>query len=174
MDFNVSLLVETVIKLIIFMPIMGLVGWWLFWAWFSDKEITAEEFGVGAVLWAVAFCIGARSIMLGGWSSFTVLGFVYLGLLTVAVSQYLHWRRVELQHLQSEVTRYQRAIEKDSTAIAAYSLLGQTYLKLRRFDEAEAALQRALEMDPESKDDRRFLEKARRREGGPPKWWHTD
>ncbi len=70
--------------------------------------------------------------------------------------------------------RYQRAIERDPTAIAAYSLLGETYLKLRMFDEAEAALEQAVQMDPESKSDRSLLRRARMKEGGPAKWWRTD
>ena len=171
---DTSLLVDTLIKLAIFLPIMGLVGWWLCSAWLVEKTLHIEEFAVGVGLWAIGFGVGVGSIIHGGWSSMTVVALVFVVLLALAVWEYDHWRRVEMKHLYSEVARYRRAIERDPTAVAAYSLLGETHLKLYQFEEAEEALGKAVEMDPEAKRERRLLEKARRREGGPPKWWRTD
>ncbi len=171
MGFDVELLINTIIKLVFFLPIMGLVGWWLASAWLVERSLHFEEFLVGAGLWLIAFLAGVNSILHGGWGSMTILALVYGALLMLAVWEYVYWRRKELQHLQSEVARYQHAIEVDPTATGAYSLLGETHLKLRQFEEAEAALGKALELDPESRADRRMLERARRREGGPRKWW---
>jgi tetratricopeptide (TPR) repeat protein len=153
------------------MPIMGVVAWWLFSAWFTDKSLHFEEFVVGAGLWLIAFSFGVNSILHGGWGSMTVVGVVYAALLGLAVWEYLYWRRRELQHLQRELVRYQRAIEHDPTATAAYSLLGETHLKLRQYEDAEAALEKALALDPESRKDRSLLRRAQAKEGGPPKWW---
>jgi tetratricopeptide (TPR) repeat protein len=173
-NFDLGFVFDTIIKLVIFLPPMVLVAWWLFSDWLLEKALRIEEFGVGLALWTIAFCFGLKSILAGGWSSTTIVGLVYLALLVLAVWEYLHWRKVELKHLESEVSRYQRAIAKDPTAIAAYSLLGETYLKLRLYEEAEAALEQAVQMDPESKSERRLLAKARAKEGGPTKWWRTD
>ena len=171
MGLDLTLLAETVLKLAIFLPMMGMIGWWLFSAWFVDRALHTDEFVVGSMLLFIAFMFGVTSIMHGGWGVFGVLAIVYVALLTLAVWEYVHWRRVELQHLHSEVIRYQRAIELDPKATGAYSLLGATYLKLYRYDEAIAMLEKALELDPESKEDRRLLARARRGEGGPERWW---
>ena len=171
MGLDLTLLAETILKLVIFLPIMGLIGWWLFSAWFVDRALTAEEFVGGSVLLFLAFMFGVKTILLGGWGSLGIVALVYLALLTLAVWEYVHWRRVELRHLHAEIARYRRALELDPTAIGAYSLLGATHLKLSQFEEAAEALEKAVELDPESKQDRRLLERARRREGGPARWW---
>ena len=171
MGLDLTLLAETILKLVIFLPIMGLIGWWLFSAWFVDRALTAEEFVGGSVLLFLAFMFGVKTILLGGWGFFGILALVYLALLTLAIGEYVQWRRVELKHLHDELARYQRAIALDPTAIGAYSLLGATHLKLSQFEEAAAVLEKAVELDPESKQDRRLLERARRREGGPARWW---
>ncbi len=171
MGLNANLLAETILKLVVFMPVMGVVAWWLFSAWFVEKALHFEEFAVGAGLWVIAFLVGVSSILRGGWGSFTVLGFVYLALLALAAWEYVYWRRKEMEHLRREVARYQRALETDPTAVAAYSLLGQTYLKLRQFEAAEAALEKAVEMDPEGRAERSLLRRARAREGVPRRWW---
>ena len=174
MGFDVGKLVETVAKLAIFLPVMGLVIWWLVNAWWVERALHLEEFAVGVILWSIAFSFGVRTIIEGGWGSLTIIGLVYLALLSLAVWEYLFWRHAELKHLESEVTRYQRAIDKDPTAVAAYSMLGETFLKLRQYKEAEEALEQAIKMDPESKKERRLLERAQRQDGGPSKWWRVD
>jgi len=44
-------------------------------------------------------------------------------------------------------------------------------LRLNRYREAEAALQKAPELAPDSEEDRRLLEQARDRQGRPRRWW---
>ena len=56
MGLDLALLAETILKLVIFLPIMGLIGWWLFSAWFVDRALTAEEFVGGSVLLFLASC----------------------------------------------------------------------------------------------------------------------
>jgi len=164
-------MVEVAIKLAIFMPIITLIGFWLVTAWFVERTLVLEEFVVGMGLLFGAFAIGVKSIQSGTWGFLGVLGAVYVALLALAAWEYIYWRRAEMQHLKSEVARYQHAIDLDPKAIGAYSLLGQTYLKLSRFDEAREVLEKAVELDPESRPDRRLLERARIRQGGPPRWW---
>jgi tetratricopeptide (TPR) repeat protein len=168
---DIAAMVEVVIKLVIFLPIVTIIGFWLFTAWFVDKTLVTEEFVIGLALLFGAFALGVKSIESGGWGFMGVLGVVYVALLMLAAWEYIYWRRAEMQHLREEVARYQHAIDIDPTAIAAYSLLGQTYLKLSRFEEAEEMLRKAVEMDPEARAERRLLERARLRQGGPPRWW---
>lgn len=163
-------IVERGLKLVIFMPVMGLTAWWLFSAWL-DKVLSFEETAVGAGLWAFAFLLGAISIVRGGWGFLGVLGLVYVLLLALASWEYISARKMDQQHLQEEVARYRHAIELDSKSAAAYAFLGATYLKLRLFPEAEAALTRALELEPESRMGRKLLAQARSRQARLPRRW---
>ncbi len=163
-------IVERGIKLVIFMPVMGLTAWWLFSAWL-EKVLSFEETAVGAGLWAFAFLLGAISIVRGGWGFVGVLGSVYVLLLALASWEYISARKMEQQHLREEVERYQQAIDLDPRNAAAYAFLGATYLKLSRFTEAEAMLSKALELEPESRMERRLLAQARSHQPRLPRRW---
>jgi tetratricopeptide (TPR) repeat protein len=163
-------IVERGIKLVIFMPVMGLTAWWLFSAWL-EKVLSFEETAVGAGLWALAFVLGAISIVRGGWGFLGILGSVYVLLLALAVWEYVSARKMEQQHLQEEVVRYQQAIERDPKNAAAYAFLGAAHLKLSHFAEAEAALTKALELEPQSRMDRKLLAQARSHQPRLPRRW---
>ncbi len=164
------IIVERAIKLVIFMPIMGLTAWWLFSAWL-EKALSFEEVVIGGALWCSAFVLGAISIVHGGWGFLGVLSMVYVLLLALAVWEYISARKIDQQHLQDEVERYRHAIDLDPRNAAAYSFLGATYLKLSRFAEAEEILLRALELEPESRMDRKLLAQARGHQARLPQHW---
>jgi cytochrome c-type biogenesis protein CcmH/NrfG len=52
-------------------------------------------------------------------------------------------------------------IERDPKNASAFSYLGQTYLKLGKYDEAVAALEKAIELAPDSRYDKNYLRAAR-------------
>jgi tetratricopeptide (TPR) repeat protein len=155
-------IIERLFKAFIFVPSIGLVAWWIFSAWL-DRSIDSEEAWIGLGLLAIAFSVGVISIIAGGWGFIGIIAVVYVALLALAVYEYIYWRRRERDHYQSEVEKFKAAIERDPTNAAAHSFLGDACLRLGRFDEAEAALEIALQLDPESKKDRRLLKQARER-----------
>ncbi|MFB3881122.1 MAG: tetratricopeptide repeat protein [Armatimonadota bacterium] len=165
-------IIERTLKALVFVPTIGLVGWWILSGWL-DRTLGAEEAFVGMGLLLVAFALGVGSIVRGGWGFLGVIAVVYLALMALAAHEYTYWRRREHDHYVDEVSRYKAAIERDPRNAAAYSFLAQACLRLGRFDEAEAALEIALELDPDSKKDRRLLRLARERRTQYP-WTRLD
>jgi tetratricopeptide (TPR) repeat protein len=155
-------IIERLFKAAILVPTLGLISWWIFTNWL-DHTLTLQEAVVGFSLVGAAFLLGVISIIRGGWGFIGILALVYAAILALAVWEYVYWRRRERDHCQSEVARYRSAIEKDPANAAAYSFLAENLLKLSRFDEARAALDRALELDPQSERDRRLLKQAEER-----------
>ena len=164
--------IERIFKAMIFVPMIGLVGWWLFTNWI-DRTLSLEEAVTGLFLLGAAFVLGVISIISGGWGFLGVIAVVYLALVALLVWEYIYWRRREREHHLSEIARYQQAVEQDPTNAAAYSFLGENLLSLRRFDEAQVAVEKALQLDPESKRDRRLLRLAKERRPQYP-WRRTD
>jgi tetratricopeptide (TPR) repeat protein len=160
MSGEVVAIIERLFKAFIFVPCLGLVAWWLFSAWL-DKLLSIEEMAVGLTLLGGAFSVGVLSIVSGGWGFLGVLAVVYFILLAIAVWEYVYWRRREHQHLLAGIGRYQEAISLDPRNAAAYSFLAKTHLALRQPDEAIAALEQALALDPESHTDRSLMIQAR-------------
>lgn len=168
--------IEVIVRLFkaaIFVPIIGLVTWWILSNWLVEQTLNAEEALIGLFFVAVAFVLGVGSIVAGGWGFLGILAFVYAGLLGLAAWQYIYWRRREHEHWVSEVDKYKHAIDRDPRNAAAYSFLGEACLRLSRFEEAQAALEIALELDPESKRDQRLLRQARERRSQIP-WLRSD
>ena len=157
-------------KAMIFVPMMALIAWWLL-SNLLDKTLTFNEALVGFALLGLAFFIGVVSIILGGWGFLGVTAFVYLILLGLACWEYIYWRRREREHYREQIEVYQAAIENDPTNVAAYSFLGAAHLRLRDFEQAETALQKALELDPESKKDKALLKRTRERRAYLPRRW---
>jgi tetratricopeptide (TPR) repeat protein len=157
---DIVAILERAFKAFIFVPCMALVAWWLFGAWL-DKTLTFPEAAIGMTLLAGAFVLGVVSIVAGGWGFLGLLGLIYIVLFAFLSWEYIYWRRREQEHLRQEVERYQAAIARDPLNAAAYSFLGQTFLKLRRIDEAVRALEQALKLDPESRQDRYLMQQAR-------------
>jgi len=153
-------IIERLFKAAILVPTLGLISWWIFTNWL-DHTLTLQEAVVGFSLVGAAFLLGAISIITGGWGFLGILALVYAAILALAVWEYVYWRRRERDHCLSEVARYRSAIEKDPMNAAAHSFLGENLLKLSRFDEARAALEKAVALDPESKRDQRLLRLAR-------------
>jgi cytochrome c-type biogenesis protein CcmH/NrfG len=160
-------------KAAIFVPIIGLVTWWILSNWLVEQTLNAEEALIGLLFVVVAFFLGVGSIVAGGWGFLGILAMVYVGLLGVLAWQYIYWRRREHEHWLSEVEKYRAAIDRDPRNAAAYSFLGEACLRLSRFEEAQAALEVALELDPESKRDHRLLRLARERRTQYP-WMRSD
>jgi tetratricopeptide (TPR) repeat protein len=155
-------IIERLFKAFIFVPSIGLVAWWIFAAW-MDRTLGAQEAWIGLGLLAIAFSVGVISIITGGWGFIGIIAVIYIALLALTTYEYVYWRRREREHYEREVEKFRTAIEHDPSNAAAFSFLGDACLRLGRFDEAEAALEMALEMDPESKKDRRLLKQARER-----------
>jgi tetratricopeptide (TPR) repeat protein len=165
-------IIERTFKALIFVSILGLIAWWIFTNWL-EGALAVEEAVIGFGLTALAFCLGVSSIVAGGWGFLGILAFVYLGLLALGVWQYVYWRRREHEHWLSEIDKYRDAIDRDPRNAAAYSFLGEACLRLSRFEEAQAALEMALELDPASKRDQRLLRQARERRSQIP-WLRSD
>ena len=154
-------IIERLFKAAIFVPTLGLVSWWIFTNWL-DRTLTLQEAAIGFCLVGAAFLLGVISIITGGWGFVGILALVYAAILALAVWEYVYWRRRERDRCLSEVGRYRSAVEKDPMNAAAHSFLGENLLKLRCFDEARAALEKALALDPECKRDQRLVRLARR------------
>lgn len=155
-------ILERVFKAVIFVPITVLIAWWLLSNWL-DRALTTKDALIGCALLALASLFGLASILRGGWGFLGILAFIYCALLAVACWQYIDWRRREKQRLLEDVARYREAIARDPGNAAAHSFLGESHLKLGNFDDATAALERALELDPKSKRDKELLRQARER-----------
>ena|GEM_PF-1675509 len=164
--------IERLFKALIFVPTIALVGWWIF-ANFLDRTLTIQEAFFGFLLLGVAFVFGVVSIVAGGWGFVGIMAIVYLAILALVTWEYVYWRRREKEHYLAEVEKLRNAIEKDPTNAAAYSFLGESLVKLSRFEEAQEMFERALELDPESKRDRRLLRQARERRTQYP-WMRSD
>ena len=154
-------IIERLFKAAILVPTLGLVSWWIFTNWL-DHTLTLLEAAIGWCLVGAAFLLGVISIISGGWGFIGILALVYAAILALAVWEYVYWRQREREHCLSEVGRYRSAAEKDPMNAAAHSFLAENLLKLGRFEEARAALEKALVLDPESKRDQQLLRVARR------------
>jgi cytochrome c-type biogenesis protein CcmH/NrfG len=165
-------IIERLFKALIFVPTIALVAWWIFSAWL-DRTLGAQEAWIGLGLLATAFALGVISIIAGGWGFLGIIALVYLAVVVLAAYEYTYWRHRERDHYLAEVERYKEAIKRDPSNVAAYSFLGEACLRLGRFDEAEAAFELALELDPDSKRDRRLLQLAQQRRTQYP-WMRTD
>jgi len=153
-------ILERVFKAFIFVPCMALIAWWLFAAWL-DKALTLGEAMIGMTLLAGAFILGVVSIISGGWGFLGLLGLIYAVILGFVSWEYIYWRRREQQYLRDQIQVYEAAIARDPRNAAAYSFLGKTHLALGNIEEAVAALEQALALDPESKEDRELMRRAR-------------
>jgi tetratricopeptide (TPR) repeat protein len=160
MSGEVVAIVERLFKAFIFVPCMALIAWWVFSSWL-DRTLKASEAAIGLALLAGAFLLGVVSIITGGWGFLGVLAFLYLAALGMVAWEYVYWRRRDKQHLLEEVKKYEQAISLDPRNAAAYSFLGKTHLALGNMDEAAAALEQALALDPESHTDRSLLREVR-------------
>lgn len=165
-------IIERLFKAAIFIPMIGLVAWWLFASWL-DRTLSGLEAGIGLALTAGACLIGIGSIIRGGWGFLGIMAVIFIAVLGLAVWQYVYWRRRDRKRLLDDLHMYELVIDQDPTNAAAYSFLGETHLKLRNFPEAAARFQKALELDPESRRDRKMLQWARQRRAHYP-WTRLD
>jgi len=163
MESELAATIERLFKAFVFVPCVGLLAWWLFGAWL-DGTLAFGEAAVGLTLLAAALLLGAMSITSGGWGFLTVLGAIYLALLGVTVWQYVYWRRREREYLRGEIERYHAALARDPANAAAYAFLGKAHLALGNPDEAVAALEQAVAMEPESRSSQSLLRQARDRQ----------
>ena len=164
-------ILEGLFKAFIFVPCMALIAWWLF-ANLMDKILTFAEAAIGALLLFAAFILGVISMAAGGWGFLGILAVIYTLLLVLACWEYIFWRKREIQHWLDEIDRYVNAADRDPNNAAAYSFLGQAHMKLGNFDDAVAAFEKALELEPESKQDKSLLKRAGEYQSRPP-WYLT-
>ena len=165
-------IIDRLFKAAVLVPVLVLVAWWIFTS-LLDKTLSVQEGLAGAALLGAALVLGAISIARGGWGFLGVLALVYVAVLALAAWEYVFWRRRDRDRLIAGIGKYREAVERDPSNAAAYSFLGETYLKLRRFEEAASAFEKALELDPQSKRDRTLLQQARERRPA-FKWWKVD
>jgi cytochrome c-type biogenesis protein CcmH/NrfG len=164
--------IQRLFKALIFVPTMGLVFWWIFCS-LLDGTITTAEAAIGGGLLLLALLLGVVSIITGGWGFVGIMAFIYLALLALAAWEFIYWRRREKEYLEGQVRKYQQATADDASNAAAYSFLGETQLRLRRFEEAARAFEQALKLDPESRSDRTGLALAESRRSR-PRWRKLD
>lgn len=157
-------IIERLFKAAILVPTIGLVAWWIISNWLVEQTITYKEALIGFVIVSTSFFLGIASIVSGGWGFLGIIAFVYLIVISVITWEYTYWRRREKEHCLEEIEKYRAAIERDPANAAAYSFLGQVCLRLSRFEEAEAALEKAVELDPKAKRDRALLKQAREKQ----------
>jgi tetratricopeptide (TPR) repeat protein len=151
--------VVSIIKAFFFVPVMGLIGWWIFSA-YLEKALSLLEAVSGLFLLGVAILLGTVSIANGGWGFLGILGLVYLTLLALAAWEYIYHAKKKQEFLAEEIEKYNLAIERDPTNAAAYSYLGRTYMKLNRGKEAVEALEKAIAIDPTSRYEATYLQHA--------------
>ncbi|MCS7254256.1 MAG: tetratricopeptide repeat protein [Armatimonadota bacterium] len=68
--------------------------------------------------------------------------------------------RIRRHLLKQEIERYKATIRRDPKNAAAHSMLGDVYLKMKRYDEAIKEFEEALKLDPMSQSDRYKLKLA--------------
>ncbi|NIM05294.1 MAG: tetratricopeptide repeat protein [Armatimonadetes bacterium] len=153
-------IIERLLKAAVFVPVIALVGWWLF-SNVLDKTLSFWEAAAGFFLLGIAFVLGVVSIVFGGWGFWGIIGIIVAAVIGLLIWQYMHLAGRQDQFLADEISKYQEAIERDPLNAAAYSFLGQTYLKLGCAEEAVEAFEEALRLDPESRQDRSFLKRAK-------------
>jgi len=160
-------IIDRLLKALIFVPVMVLVFWWLLSA-ALDKTLRPVEAFVGFFLFGIALFLGVVSIISGGWGFLGILGLIYIMLLVFACWEYIYLRRREEEYFLGQIETCQQTIARDPTNAAAFSFLGQAYLKLCRAEEAVEAFESALKLDPESRQDRSFLRTAQEARGNRP------
>ena len=72
--------IEGIFKAMIFVPMIALVGWWLFTNWL-DRTLSLEEAVTGLFLLGAAFVLGVISIISGGWGFLGVIAVLMVAVL---------------------------------------------------------------------------------------------
>ncbi len=78
-----------------------------------------------------------------------------------AMAQFAAERALVKQIQQEEEARYKAAIERDPKNAAAWSALGDLYLEAKRYDDAIACYERAVQLTPTDTAERRKLARAK-------------
>lgn len=155
-------IIERIYKAAILVPVLAVTGWWVVTNW-MEGTLQLRQAVIALALLAAAFSIGVVWIASGGWSFLSLLVVIYAALVGFAVWGYTAVRNCERSQLLEQVDACRETLEADPGNGGAWSYLGEAYLRLRRFEEAQEALERALELDPESRRDRALLQQARER-----------
>lgn len=117
--------------------------------------------------WEAVLLLAVDLLLLGVAVKLTGTAWLFLFLLlvgaTLAVVEYLpvifsQKHRRELW--ESDILRFQKGIDFDPKNVAAYSYLGDTYMKLGRFSEAVESYRKAVDLEPNSIEEKKKLEKA--------------
>ncbi len=162
MEGEALAIVERLFKGLFLASSLGVVAWLLFTSW-MERVLNLGEFCIGLALLTGAFLLGVLTILRGGWGFLGVIGMVIAALLGLAVWDYIFWKKHERQCLLDRIERGRELIDIDPKNAVAYSIMGKSLLQMERYDEAVAALEKAVELDPESRKDARLLEHARKR-----------
>jgi tetratricopeptide (TPR) repeat protein len=84
-----------------------------------------------------------------------------LGVVMLWVLHHISEQRIRRWLDEQEIERYKATIKSDPKNAAAHSMLGDVYLRLKRYDEAIKEFEEALKLDPLSQSDRYKLRLAK-------------
>lgn len=76
------------------------------------------------------------------------------GIIVLWVLHQINEERLRRSLLEQEIERYKATIRRDPKNAAAHSMLGDVYLRIKRYDDAIRELEEALKLDPMSQSDR--------------------
>lgn len=89
-----------------------------------------------------------------------------LGVVMLWVLHHISEQRIRRWLDEQEIERYKATIKSDPKNAAAHSMLGDVYLRLKRYDEAIKEFEEALKLDPLSQSDRYKLRLAKEKKIG--------
>jgi tetratricopeptide (TPR) repeat protein len=118
-------------------------------------------------LWEAILLLCFNVILLGFAIKFSTTIWLYIILIVIgAIMLAMHFLpeyfslKYRRQMWEQDIIRFQKGIDFDAKNVAAYSFLGDTYIKLGRLDEAIESYRKALDIDPKLIEEKKKLEKA--------------
>jgi tetratricopeptide (TPR) repeat protein len=129
-------------------------------AWF-DRELAAWE---AALLLCALLGFGSLALKLSDslWFYPLLAGTLIVMMILRTIPARIAERRKQ-EMLQADIEAYQKALDFDPRNVAAYSFLGDTYMRTGDVDRAIEYYRKALEVDPKLLEEKKKLEKAERR-----------
>lgn len=143
--------------------IMAIPAMALFRAWFLDQTISTSGAVVGA---AVLISLMAAVVKLWGsiWGYLIVFLVLAVSLATPYVTEHLD-RAATQRMYESDIAAYRRAVSADPANVAAWSAMGDAYMRMGQVNEAIQAYQEAMQRSPRPREEEPKLKKALDRQG---------
>lgn len=117
-----------------------------------EGELTAME---GIML--IALPLGSLLLAMVNWNNFFTVVLSCLlcaGAVAIWALHRISEQRIRRYLDEQEIERYKATISRDPKNAAAHSMLGDVYLRLKRYDEAIKEFEEVLRLDPTSQSDK--------------------